>query len=62
MVSGRIAAKVIHAATSALLARQDTDHLVGSSQGFKHLSTIRLLTREETSDNLSIKTRLLIVF
>ncbi|CAK9000001.1 unnamed protein product [Durusdinium trenchii] len=47
MVSGRIAAKVIHAATSALLARQDTDHLVGSSQGFKHLSTIRLLTRED---------------
>lgn len=48
MVSGRIAAKVIQAATSAFLAREDTNHLVGSSQGFKHVSTIRLLSREDT--------------
>lgn len=47
MVSGRIAAKVIQAATSAFLAREDTNHLVGSSQGFKHVSTIRLLSRED---------------
>lgn len=47
LVSGRIAAKVIHAATTTLLARQDTDHLDGSARGFKHVSTIRLLSREE---------------
>ncbi len=47
MVSGRIAAKVIQAATTALLAREDTSHVVGSSKGFKHVSTIRLLSRED---------------
>lgn len=48
MVSGRIAAKVIHASASALLAREDTDrHLVGCAKGFKHVSTIRLLSRED---------------
>eukprot|EP00438_Fugacium_kawagutii_P033285 Skav219614 [mRNA] locus=scaffold628:123788:126015:- [translate_table: standard] len=47
MVSGRIAAKVIQAATSAFLAREDANHLVSSSQGFKHVSTIRLLSHED---------------
>ncbi|CAE7355020.1 unnamed protein product [Symbiodinium sp. CCMP2592] len=48
LVSRQIATRVIQALSSALLARPDMDrHIAGCAAGFHHLSSIRLLSRED---------------
>lgn len=50
LVSRQIATRVIQALSSALLSRPDMDrHIAGCAAGFLHLSSIRLLSREDRS-------------
>ncbi|CAE7456936.1 unnamed protein product [Symbiodinium natans] len=48
LVSRQIASRVIQALSSALLSRPDMDrHIAGCAAGFLHLSSIRVLSRED---------------